>query len=40
MSGFKQSMEEVLSSCSIVFLSLLNTFSVEIQENSTESIDI
>ena len=27
VSGFKQSMEDVLSSCSIVFLSLLNTFS-------------
>jgi len=27
MSGFKQSKEEVLSSCSIVFLSLLDTFS-------------
>ena len=26
-SGFKQSMQEVLSSCSIVFLSLLDTFS-------------
>lgn len=26
MSGFKQSMDEVLSSCSIVFLSLVNTF--------------
>ena len=26
MSGFKQSMDEVLSSCSIVFLSLFNTF--------------
>ena len=27
VSGFKQSLEDVLSSCSIVFLSLLNTFS-------------
>ncbi|RZJ22114.1 MAG: TetR/AcrR family transcriptional regulator [Acinetobacter sp.] len=27
VSGFKQSMQEVLSSCSIVFLSLLDTFS-------------
>lgn len=27
VSGFKQSMQEVLSSCSIVFLSLLETFS-------------
>ena len=27
VSGFKQSLEVVLSSCSIVFLSLLNTFS-------------
>ncbi|ATO19259.1 TetR family transcriptional regulator [Acinetobacter sp. LoGeW2-3] len=27
MSGFKQSMEEVLSSCSIVFLALFETFS-------------
>lgn len=27
MSGFKQPMDEVLSSCSIVFLSLLQTFS-------------
>lgn len=27
MSGYKQSMQEVLSSCSIVFLSLLQTFS-------------
>ena len=27
VSGFKQSFEEVLSSCSIVFLSLLDTFS-------------
>ena len=27
MSGFKQSMDEILSSCSIVFLSLLQTFS-------------
>ena len=27
MSGFKQSMEEVLSSCSIVFLALFESFS-------------
>ncbi|WP_425918282.1 TetR/AcrR family transcriptional regulator [Acinetobacter sp. TSRC1-2] len=27
VSGFKQSMEDVLSSCSLVFLSLLDTFS-------------
>ena len=27
VSGFKQSLKDVLSSCSIVFLSLLNTFS-------------
>ena len=27
VSGFKQPMDEVLSSCSIVFLSLFNTFS-------------
>ncbi|MEE1123028.1 MAG: TetR/AcrR family transcriptional regulator, partial [Acinetobacter pseudolwoffii] len=27
MSGFKQSLEEVLSSCSVVFLALLESFS-------------
>ena len=27
MSGFKQSMDEVLSSCSIVFMALLNNFA-------------
>lgn len=40
MSGFKQSMEQVLSSCSIVFLSLLDTFSTDTEENNSESIDI
>ncbi|RKG52131.1 TetR/AcrR family transcriptional regulator [Acinetobacter cumulans] len=40
MSGFKQSMEQVLSSCSIVFLSLFDTFSADKEENSAESIDI
>jgi AcrR family transcriptional regulator len=29
MSGFKQSLEEVLSSCSVVFLALLESFSKE-----------
>ena len=29
VSGFKPSMEEVLSSCSVVFLALLDTFSVK-----------
>jgi AcrR family transcriptional regulator len=40
MSGFKQSMEQVLSSCSIVFLSLFDTFSTDTEENNSESIDI
>ncbi len=37
VSGFKQSMQEVLSSCSIVFLSLLDTFSEKEKISKKES---
>lgn len=43
VSGFKQSMQEVLSSCSIVFLSLLETFSekekIMKKESSSQPLD-
>ena len=31
MSGFKQSLEEILSSCSLVFFALLDTLGTENQ---------